>query len=100
MRRVFDASDLPQAQLIVDLLQSHRIESHLFNVNSQGGLGELPFVNPEVWVEELQDVQKARKLIKEFEDSHTVSGNSTCADCNETNPANFDYCWQCGALLP
>ncbi len=101
MQRLYTAADLPEAHLIVKLLQSNNIESHVFNENAQGAVGELPFTHtyPEVWIAQARDALRARQLIQEFEQSNAISGTKACSECHEKNPANFDYCWQCGALL-
>jgi hypothetical protein len=71
------------------------------NENAQGGMGEIPFTHawPEVWVVEARDVPRARELILEFERPAPRGSPIRCPHCTESNPGNFQLCWNCGATL-
>jgi hypothetical protein len=97
MRKLYTASNLPDAYIVFHLLGQAGIEARVFNENAQGGLGEIPFTHayPEVWLMDEADVPRAREVIADYEKS---SGDRDvhCAACREKNPANFQVCWNCG----
>ena len=52
----------------------------------------------EVWVQ-MRNARRANEVLREMEkraDEATVA----CPGCAEENPANFETCWSCGAVLP
>lgn len=101
MKKVYSASNLQEAHIVLHLLEDAGIESHIFNENAQGGVGELPFTHayPEIWLEHEDDEDKARIIIKKYESSSVSSGVIECAHCKEENPDNFTVCWSCGEAL-
>lgn len=98
MKRVYAAADLVEATLISDLLRTEGIKNHVLNVNARGGLGDIPFTHayPEVWVEQEEHFQRARRLIEAFERKNVDNSQRTCRHCGDLNPSNFASCWQCG----
>lgn len=102
MKRVYQASDLPQAYLLKHALEQAGIPVTIFNENAQGGVGEIPFIHawPEIWVQRDADEPRARVLLVEFEKQQREPvGEKNCPGCNETNPGNFETCWRCGQVL-
>ncbi len=102
MLRIYRAADLPQAYLLKRLLEDAGVACRILNENAQGGLGEIPFTHtyPEIWLIRESDASLARKLLDDFEKQGDDSGTTiSCASCQETNPSNFETCWNCGALL-
>ena len=98
MHKVYTAANLPEAQIIVDLLQHQDIDASIFNANTIGAVGEIPVVEayPEVWITQSQDFKKARDLIIDFEaSSGDVLASKQCPYCGEDNPGSFDICWHC-----
>ena len=77
------------------------IAARVFNENAQGGLGEIPFVHawPEVWVENEGDEVRALELIHGFEKTSDGQRQVGCPACGESNPENFEVCWNCGTTL-
>jgi len=101
MRRVYTAAHLPDAHLVVHSLEAHGVMARVFYENLQGGVGELPHIYPEVWIEDESDWQRARALVRKFERDVTRNkGVVRCPHCHEENPASFEICWQCGTALP
>jgi len=101
MKRVYMAAHLPDAQMLVHVLESQGVRARVFNDVLQGGIGELPHVYPEVWIEDEHDWEHARSLVRNFEDEVTRDkGVVRCPQCHEENPASFEICWQCGAAVP
>lgn len=100
MKRIYQANDLIQAQLVVNLLEQLMIPACVENVHQSGGLGELAVNYPEVWLQRTQDVARAQAAILRFENDKKKSQiQCRCIKCNELNPANFDFCWACQAAL-
>lgn len=101
MRRAYTAAHLPDAHLLAHSLEAHGIPARVFRETLQGGVGELPHVYPEVWIENESDWERARALISKFEqDVGRDRGAVQCPSCREENPASFEICWQCGTALP
>ncbi|UCD66988.1 MAG: DUF2007 domain-containing protein [Betaproteobacteria bacterium] len=100
MRRIYTAATLPDAHLVVGLLDQAGIAARVFNENAQGGVGEIPFTHawPEVWLEKEDDAGRALEIIRTLERggaSHQVQ----CRGCGESNPDNFEICWNCGVTI-
>ena len=98
MIRIYQAQDLPQAQLILDLLDQHNIHALLQNTNAQSAMGELPFTHayPEIWLKYEKDTVQAKQLIADFE--QPISHEQwSCKSCQELSPVTFDFCWACEA---
>ncbi len=100
MKNIYLASDIAQAQLIVNMLAQQFIPAHIEHAHQAGGLGELAVTYPQVWVQREQDVARARSLIEAFEGANgPPQGELCCPQCGELNPATFDLCWACHADL-
>jgi len=99
MKCVYTAESLIDGQLVVDLLASAGVPSLLFNQNAQGGFGDLPVTYPEVWLKRNLDLEKARRIIHQFETCPLPAVNKPCSNCGEINPATFEICWQCHTIL-
>lgn len=100
MRRVYTAAHLPDAQLLTHSLEAAGVRARVFNESLQGGVGELPHVYPEVWIEDENDWERARSLVEKFERSVTRNkGVVRCPQCHEENPGTFEICWQCGTAI-
>lgn len=101
MQRVYTAANLPEAYLLLHMLQAAGIEAKVFNENAQGGVGELPFTHtyPELWIVNAVDVDSANAIISNYERPGDTLKSIPCAECGEENPENFDLCWHCSATL-
>ena len=100
MKRVYTASNLPEAHLLLDLLADRGIRARVFNANASSLAGELPIDAslPQVWVENPADAGRAREHIEAFLRSGSGPPRK-CPACGEENPSSFDLCWSCGAGL-
>ena len=100
MKRIYLARDIPQAQLVVDMLDQQFISAKIENAHQSSGLGELAVAYPEVWLVRETDFARARRIIEEFEAQTRVRvADRQCPDCKESNPASFEWCWSCKADL-
>lgn len=101
MKRIFQASSLPDAHLLAGLLARAGIDVHVFNENAHGATGEIPFTHayPEIWLVDDRDEPAARAIIEEFEKPGSDHGQRVCPACHEINPADFAICWSCQSTL-
>lgn len=56
---------------------------------------------PALCVVEDDDYDRAIQLLRESDAEAATASieDCTCGNCGETNPRNFDLCWNCGAEL-
>ncbi len=102
MKCVYTAANLPDAQLLHDLLAQAGIPAHIFNANAMGALGELPLAAacPQVWIAQLHQEAHARSVIAGYQQRGPALALRVCSGCTESNPGEFDLCWNCGQSLP
>ena len=85
---------------VKQLLDDNGIPCFIKNEFAIGGIGELsPFdALPEVWLTDDEWQPRAEKLIAQL-DSENKQGTFSwvCPECQESNEASFEICWQCGA---
>jgi hypothetical protein len=99
MKRIYLAANLPDAQVMADMLNSQGIRVHIFNSYSVGGAGELAAQQwPEVWVDDEAQVEAALGLIRQRDETASLP-EKVCPHCGEVNPGNFLSCWNCLRLL-
>ncbi|APV52603.1 hypothetical protein BWI17_22000 [Betaproteobacteria bacterium GR16-43] len=101
MKRVYAAANLLEAQLLLDQLAGAGIRARIFNANASSIAGELPIEAslPQLWVDEDGQHERARSVIVEFLQKRPSGPPRACPACGEENPAAFETCWSCGALL-
>ncbi len=101
MKRLCKAPSLPDAHILLGVLDQAGIEAHVFNANASSGAGQLPVTEacPEIWLAREADFDRARDVVRRFEQAPRVTGTTRCAGCGEDSPANFQVCWNCGAGL-
>ena len=101
MKRVYTASNLPDAHIVADMLRHAGFSVQIFNVNAAGAIGELPVdaALPQVWLENENDEIKARALIDRYMHSAVSHSVKACNECGEENPLNFELCWSCGKTI-
>ncbi len=97
--RVYEAQDVIEAQLVLDVLLEGGLSAELRNVNLIGSYPEVP-VRPEIWLTRPEDFDAARALIDKFEANRkTVLDDVRCPECGQSNPGNFELCWSCRAEI-
>jgi len=97
LNKIFTADNIVEVGLVRSFLEQNDIPSELRNHHSSSLLGEIPFTSiwPELWVEKSL-AEKAKALIAELKREDVSGPDWGCGKCDESNPANFDICWQCG----
>jgi predicted RNA-binding Zn-ribbon protein involved in translation (DUF1610 family) len=100
MQKVFQASDVTDAQIVQGLLEGNGINCVVKNADVLSPAGELTFASewPEVWVDDDSDVAKAMELIANRENPAAKASDWTCPKCGEKIEGEFDACWKCGEL--
>ena len=100
MRRVYTATTLPEAHLILQQLESVSINARVFNENAHGAIGELPVTDtwPDVWIVQNHQFRAALAVIDRYEASS--EDELLCNSCGQISPGRFEVCWQCRAVLP
>ena len=98
MLKIYSAANLPEAHLLLNLLQQAGISAQVLNTYAQGASGEIPFEQayPQIWLEDERDKVLAEKIINNYEATSPNTEWIYCRGCGERNPVNFEICWQCG----
>lgn len=104
MRKIYQAANLFEAQILRDRLQAAHLPSEVFNAHAHSAAGALPVTEsyPEVWIMEDADWDLARRVLDEYQAELRVGNNCErrCPHCGEMVPGNFASCWNCGHDLP
>lgn len=99
MRRLYQAKDRIEAQMLRDFLADQGIETTIVGDYLAGAAGELPAnIFPEVWVMQDRDLESAAELLRSWcqGPSESAGGGSwTCANCGEVLELQFQVCWRC-----
>ncbi len=100
MIRLYTAANLQEAFILKNLLELECISCLVRNVNASSIVGEIPFTHawPEIWLIQGKDRLKAEKVLNKFKEERTDK-NKICENCSEINPLNFEFCWNCHAVL-
>ena len=98
MIKAYTAANLQDAHILLGLLRAEGIKARILNANAQGGLGEIPFAStyPEIWLEDVRDLNQAKSIVETFERPQTAGVPWRCRHCGEDSPASFGVCWKCG----
>lgn len=97
-KRVYEARNLAEAELVKGLLQSANVHSIVQEGALETVFGEMVSnaeTLPSVWVNE-SDVQNAEKIVEEFKRGHAAAGSHwRCPRCGELLDSQFTGCWKC-----
>ena len=101
MLKIYCAANLPEAHLLLNLLQQAGISAQILNSYAQGASGEIPFEQayPQIWLEDERDKLLAESILSKYETTSAETEWHYCRKCGERNPANFELCWHCGRDL-
>jgi hypothetical protein len=99
MKKLYDALDRIEAQMLKDELESAGVEAVILGDFLAGAAGELPAnIWPAVWVVSDPDLPRAEELLELFikrNQQKQQTGGWRCAQCGEWVDAGFDLCWNC-----
>jgi len=101
MKKLYEAANLPEAQLLKDRLAEAGIETILQGEYLTGALGELP-VNtyPTLWLMQDSDEARAREALNAIVGVLPNKEEWRCSKCGEWHNGQFSQCWHCGAERP
>jgi hypothetical protein len=101
MRRLYEAADRVEAQMLMDYLQEQGVSCVLLGDYLSGAAGELPAnIFPSLWVIEDRDYPRARRLVREFgrgDIAEEADKPWICPICGEEVDPGFDICWNCAS---
>jgi hypothetical protein len=98
MRKLYEAADRIEAQMLKDYLQEQGIPTLLFGDMLSGAVGELPVnIYPALWLEKDEQFQRACWLVDEFlhPKPEPEQREWRCPVCGENVDPGFDLCWNC-----
>ena len=100
MKRLYQARDNIEANLLKDRLAQQHIQAIVRGEYLGGAAGDLPaFVFPEVWVHD-DDLLPARRILGDFLRPAEDRGDWRCPNCGEVVGGEFDLCWNCTTERP
>lgn len=96
LKMLYRAKGQYDAYLLRSLLQASQIRSEIKGENLAWLLGAIPVKDTRMslWVHE-RDLPEAQKVLQKFSGPTLVHPAWVCAECGESNEANFDLCWNC-----
>ena len=103
MQRFYQAGNRIEAQLLLALLEQHRIDAVVLGDYLAGAAGELPAdIFPTLWLIDERDLIAARALLAQFLNPPPAPSSApwVCPACGEPVECNFDLCWNCGRERP
>ena len=98
MKRVFASLSLPDVHHAKNLLATVGIRAWVKNEMLASAIGQLPFTDcqPEVWVEDDADAERATELLADGPLRLADKGRLWHCGCGEIQEAQFTQCWNCG----
>lgn len=100
MKRVFSSLSLTAAHHAKNVLDAEGIRAELRNERLGSVMGEVPFLECqiEIWVLNDVDAERAERVLRYGSvDPHEKGRVWRCAACGELAEAQFTQCWRCGA---
>ncbi|HEX4858371.1 MAG TPA: DUF2007 domain-containing protein [Usitatibacteraceae bacterium] len=97
MKKIYAATNLPEAYLVRDLLGNAGVVATILNEHAMSALGEVPVASayPQVWIERDHQEGHARQVIAEYESRRKDETLRVCGKCGESSPGQFELCWNC-----
>lgn len=98
MTRIFASLNLADLHHAKNLLDSFGIRTFVKNEMLSSAVGQLPFTEcqPELWLVEPADAERARSVLSERPLAPAEKGNVWQCACGEIQEAQFTQCWRCG----
>ena len=97
MIRIFSHENRMILFNIRNLLESEGIDTVVVNEFAAGGVGDLAAFDtwPELWLKDESRLRDAQAVLEGILDDDSA-GEWFCRGCQESNPAAFQSCWNCG----
>lgn len=107
MPNVFIARNPTEAHLVLGLLDAAGIDADIRRealFTTMEGAAAVPGAQPEVWVLDPAQVERARELVGRYQRGEATPDPGAaawnCPDCAEEHEPQFTSCWKCGAAMP
>jgi hypothetical protein len=96
--RIFASINLVEVHHAKNVLESAGIRTVLKNEMLASAIGQLPFTEcqPELWVLDTADAERAARLLAEGPIPATQKSHVWQCECGEIQEAQFTQCWRCG----
>jgi len=100
MKRLTTAPNLALATLWADLLCGAGVPTTVQRAYASSIAGEVPpdQTLPELWVQDAEQWQEARRLLHELRNPRPR--HWACPGCREVIDGPFEECWNCGTAMP
>ena len=98
MKRLYQARDRIEAQMLKDFLISHNLQAVVLGDYLSGAAGELPALQfPAVWLIDEGDSFQGQQLLEQFLARGRVENEEgwLCRHCGAAVDAGFEICWNC-----
>lgn len=97
MKRIFASINLVDVHHAKNLLDSAGIRTIVKNEMLASAIGQLPFndCQPELWLTDDADAERARELLSEGPLRPAEKGAMWQCACGEISEAQFTQCWRC-----
>ena len=97
--KVYSNDNVTIVGSLQNYLLQHGIHAEMRNQYTSSVMGEAAFFDawPELWVLE-SEFSETKELLDQIAGSQTakpVGPDWICKYCRESNPGNFELCWQC-----
>lgn len=98
--KIHETRNLSEAHLVCAFLQSEGLHAEVRRGHLTSLAGQIPLTDAaaQVWVPE-EEQSVAVELLEQAERASESSLNIACPRCSERNPAHFELCWKCQAVL-
>lgn len=98
--KLYTATDVADAELLREQLESAGIAVRLKNEHLLPLAGGLPFtqVLPEIWLADERQTAAAQAIVTEYLERKRAPDDGPerlCPACGESSPSNFEVCWKC-----
>jgi len=96
MKRIYSNDNMVAVHSAKNLLELSGIDCILKNEHSNtmgAAFGTSNLV--ELWIENVEDYEKAKSIIDEKITNPQELEKWTCGKCGEQNEGNFEVCWNC-----
>ncbi|MGX5173123.1 putative signal transducing protein [Aliikangiella sp. IMCC44653] len=97
MIKIASRESILEINHLKNIFENNGIDCFIKNVPTQSLIGEIAATAwPEVWIYDIDDLDKANHLINELTDASSGKVKTwQCLNCEEENEVQFKVCWQC-----
>lgn len=99
MKLVFTSTEVPELQIIQDMLRHAGVACELRSSEALDALGAEPF-SAGLWVKRDADYLRARDLFHVWTHPAAHADHWHCPKCQVKLSGAFDACWRCGTHRP